>query len=117
MSDINVTEQILTLVKGVSELTSKVDAIQTSLKDVPQRISVHDTRLDQIEISLQRGNQRFTKMDDKFDKFDARLDKLEQAEGEKAKTTMTTIRNYIITALAGAVLSNIPTIISALSNK
>ena len=118
MSDINVTEQLLTLVKSVGELTSKVDNVQQKLDEigkVQERVSSHDTKLEQIGLSLQRGEQRFLKMDEKFDKLDARMDKLEQAEGNKAKDTIQRIWQYILIAIVGAIIANIPTIIQSLS--
>lgn len=119
MDEINMTEQILKLVQGVGELTSKVDNVERMLdgmRDIPQQIQGHSTRLDQIDLSLQRGNQRFIKIDDKFDKMDARMDKIEQAAGEKAKDTIAKICNYLLIAIVGAIVANIPTIINALSH-
>ena len=118
MSEINVTEQLLTLVKSVGELTSKMDNVQQKLDDigkVQERVSNHDTKLEQISISLQRGDQRFLKMDEKFDKLETRMDSLEQAEGNKAKDTMQKIWQYVLIALVGAVIANIPTLIQSLS--
>ena len=108
-------DTMLKLVQAVSELTTKVDAIQEDIKGMPMLLQKHDTRLDQIDISLQRGNQKFEKIDNKFDKLDERLDKLEQADGEKAKSTLRTICSYGLTALLGAIVANIPTIINSLA--
>lgn len=118
MSEINVTEQLLTLVKSVGELTSKMDNVQQKLDDisrVQERVSNHDTKLDQITLSLQRGEQRFLKIDEKFDKLDVRLDRIERAEGDKAKDVLGRIWQYVLIALVGAVVSNIPTIIHSLT--
>lgn len=110
----NVEDQLIELVKIVSDIVPKVDTIQKAVDGVPQLLQKHDTRLDQVEASLQRGNQKFDKIDMRFDKVDARIDKLEQADGTKAKNVLRTIGNYVLVALAAAVLSNIPSIINAL---
>lgn len=113
----NVEEQLIELVKIVSDIVPKVDTIQKAVDGVPQLLQKHDTRLDQIENSLQRGNQKFDKIDSRFDKVDARIDKLEQADGDKAKGVLRTIGNYLLVAIAAAVLSNIPAIINALGGQ
>ena len=118
MGEINVTEQLLTLVKSVGELTTKVDTIQQKLDEISkiqERVSSHDIKLDQITLSLQRGEQRFLKIDEKFDKMDVRLDRIERAEGDKAKDVLGRIWQYVLIALVGAVVSNIPTIIHSLT--
>lgn len=109
----NVEEQLLELVKVVSDLCPKVDNIQKALEGVPQLLQKHDTRLDQIEGSLQRGNQKFDKIETKLERVDARIDKLEQADGDKAKSVLRTIGNYLLVAVAGAIVANIPNIINA----
>ena len=106
----NVEEQLITLIKGVSDLTAKIEEVQKSVDDMREMsktVSVHATRLGQIEESLQRGNK-------KFDKIEDRLTILEKAEGEKAKTRLQTVGQYMLTALVGAIIANIPTIINAL---
>lgn len=113
----NVEEQLITLIRGVSDLTSKVDSIQKSMddmKDMAKTISAHGTRLGQIEESLKRGNVKFDKIDDRFEKLDTRIDNLEKAEGEKAKETIATVAKYVLVAIVGAALSCTPMIINAL---
>lgn len=113
----NVEEQLITLIKGVSDLTSKVESVQKSvddMRDMTKTVSAHATRIGQIEESLKRGNQKFDKIDDKFDKIDTRIDTLEKAEGEKAKLKIQTVGQYVLIAAVGAIVANIPTIINAL---
>ena len=113
----NVEEQLIELIKGVSDLNSKVDGVQKSvddMRDMAKTLSAHSTRLGQIEESLKRGNQKFDKIDAKFDKVDARIDTLEKAEGEKAKTRLQTVGQYVLIAVVGAIIANIPTIINSL---
>lgn len=111
----NIDEEVIKLVDAVGQLSAKVDSIQADLKGMPALIQRHDSRLDQIDLSLQRGNQKFSKMDEKLERIDARLDKLEQADGEKAKNTIRTVSQYVLVAIAGAIITNIPAIISALA--
>lgn len=115
MSDINPIEEVLKLVDAVGKLSAKVDSIQADLKGMPALIQRHDSRLDQIDLSLQRGNQKFTKIEERLEKYDARIDKLEQLDGEKAKNTIRIVSQYVLVAIAGAIITNIPAIISALA--
>lgn len=114
----NVEEQLIKLIQGVADLTSKVDSIQRSvddMRDMAKTLSSHGTRIGQIEESLKRGEAKFDKIDIKLDKVDARLDKLEKAEGEKAKATIATVAKYVLVAVVGAILSCGPMIINALA--
>lgn len=113
----NVEEQLITLIKGVSDLSAKVDSIQDSIKGMPQLLQKHDTRLDQIEASLKRGQQKFDKIDAAYEKLEKRVDDLEKAEGEKAKATISTVAKYVLVAVVGAILSCAPMVISALGGK
>lgn len=114
----NVEEQLIKLIDGVSSLTAKVDTLQQSVdavKAISDRVTQHDSKLETIMTSLRRGNQKFDKIDAKFDKVDERIDKLESAEGNKAKDTLRTIGNYVLIAIVGAIVANIPNIINALA--
>lgn len=111
-------DQLLELVKAVGNLTSKVDSVQKTLEEMRSmqlRVNTHDSQIEQMKLSLQRGEQRFLKIDEKFDKLDTRIDKLEQASGEAAKDTLKRIWQYVLIALVGAIVSNIPTIIQTLA--
>ena len=113
----NVEEQLITLIKGVADLTSKVDSVQKSvddMKEISKTVSAHATRIGQMEESLKRGTQKFDKVDAKLDRVDARLDALEKADGEKAKLKVQTVGQYVLIAIVGAIVANIPTIINAL---
>lgn len=113
----NVEEQLIKLIDGVSSLTAKVDTLQQSVdavKAISDRVTQHDSKLETIMTSLQRGNQKFDKIDVKFDKIDERIDKIENADANKAKDTLKTIGNYILIAIVGAVVANIPNIINVL---
>lgn len=116
----NVEEQLIELIKGVSDLNSKVDTVQKSvddMKEMAKTIAAHGTKLGQIEESLKRGDAKFDKLDAKFEKVDARLDQLEKADGEKAKLKLQTVGQYVLIAVVGAIVANIPTIINALGGK
>ena len=116
----NVEEQLITLIKGVSDLNAKVDGVQKSVDDMREMsktVSAHATRIGQIEESLKRGNMKFDKIDAKFDKIDDRIDALEKADGEKAKLKLQTVGQYVLIAIVGAIVANIPTIINTLGGK
>lgn len=110
----NVEEQLITLIKSVSDVSAKVDNIQEGIKGMPQLLQKHDTRLDQIEGSLKRGQQKFDKIEAAYEKLEKRVDTLEKADGEKAKATVRTVIRYVGIALIGAVLANIPAIINSI---
>lgn len=114
----NVEEQLIELIKGVSDLNSKVDSVQKSvddMRDMAKTIASHGTKIGQLEESLKRGAAKFDKIDAALDKVDARLDTLEKAEGEKAKATISTVGKYVLVAVVGAILSCGPMILSALA--
>lgn len=107
----NVEEQLITLIKGVSDLSSKVDSIQRSVDDMREMaktLTTHGTKIGQLEESLKR-------METHLDKMDGRVDTLEKAEGEKAKATISTVGKYVLVAVVGAILSCGPMILSALA--
>ena len=113
----NVEEQLITLIRGVSDLSSKVDSIQKSvddMRDMVKTISAHGSKIGQIEESLKRGEAKFDKLDATLEKLDTRIDKLEKAEGEKAKETVATVGKYVLVAIVGAILSCAPMILSNL---
>lgn len=114
----NVEEQLIELIKGVSDLNSKVDSVQKSvddMRDMAKTLSAHGTKIGQIEESLKRGEAKFDKIDKALDKLDGRIDTLEKAEGEKAKATISTVTKYILVAVVGAILSCGPMILNALA--
>ena len=114
----NVEEQLIKLIQGVSDLTAKVDSVQKSMddmKDMAKTLSSHGTKIGQIEESLKRGEAKFDKMEVALEKLDTRIDKLEKAEGEKAKATIATVAKYVLVAVVGAILSCGPMIINALA--
>lgn len=114
----NVEEQLIELIKGVSDLKSSVSSVQKSIdemRDMAKTITAHGTAIGKIEESLKRGDTKFDKIDTKLEKVDARLDALEKADGEKAKLKIQTVGQYILIAIVGAIVANIPTIINALS--
>ena len=114
----NVEEQLIKLVEGVSALNTKVDGVQKSvdeMKEMSKTVAAHGTAIGKIEESLKRGEVKFDKIDTKLDKVDARLDTLEKAEGEKAKATISAVAKYILVAVVGAILSCGPMILNALA--
>lgn len=116
----NVEDQLITLIKGVADLGSKVEDVRKSvdeMKEISQTVNAHATRIGQIEESLKRGTQKFDKIDTVLNKLDGRIDTLEKAEGEKAKLKLQTVGQYVLTAIVGAIIANIPTIINTLGGK
>lgn len=104
MDDSAMESKIMQLCEGVASLNTKIDTMQKDIDDMKKiqtTVSSHTAHLEQIDISLQRGNQKFSKMEDKFDAIDARLDKLEKAEGERAKSIVQTVGKYLLTAACG----------------
>lgn len=108
MDDTTMESKILQLCEGVAAINSKMDAMQRDIDDVKKiqsTVSTHTTKLEQIDASLQRGNQKFSKIEDKMDKFDGRLDALEKAEGERAKSVLKTVGTYLLTSACSFVIA------------
>ena len=116
----NAEDQLIKLVEGVAALNTKVDSVQKSvdeMKEMSKTVAAHGTAIGKIEESLKRGQAKFDRLDLALEKIDARLDALEKADGEKAKTRLQTVGQYILIAVVGAIVSNIPTIINTLGGK
>lgn len=114
----NVEDQLITLIKGVADLGSKVEDVRRSvdeMKEISKTVSAHATKIGQIEESLKRGEAKFDKMDATLEKLDTRIDTLEKAEGNKAKETIATVTKYVLVAVVGAILSCGPMILNALA--
>ena len=108
MTDSAMEEKILQLCEGVSSINAKIDTMQKDLdavKAVQNTVTAHTTHLEQIDLSLQRGNQKFQKLDARIDKVDGRLDKLEQVAGERAKSIIKSVGQYLLTATVGFIIS------------
>lgn len=108
MNDSAMEAKIMQLCEGVASINTKMDTIQRDIDDmkkIQSTVSSHTAHLEQIDASLQRGNQKFSKIDDKFDALDARLDVLEKAEGERAKSIVQTVCKYLLTASCGFILA------------
>ena len=116
----NAEDQLIKLVEGVAALNTKVDSVQKSvdeMKEMSKTVAAHGTAIGKIEESLKRGQSKFDRIDTSLEKIDSRLDALEKADGEKAKTRLQTVGQYILIAVVGAIVSNIPTIINTLGGK
>lgn len=110
MDDKAMEQKMLQLCEGVASINTKMDTMQKDIDDMKKMqstVSSHTVHLEQIDISLQRGNQKFSKIDDKFDSIDERLDKLERVEGERAKSIVRTVGTYLLTAGMGFILAAI----------
>lgn len=88
---LKVTERLGTQMDNIDKRLTKIEAVVTN--DIKQ-----DQRLASIEISLGRGNAKFQKIED-------RLNKLEQAEGNKAKALWSRVLSYCITAFLGFIIA------------
>ena len=114
----NQEEQLIKLIEGVSTLTAKVDSVQKSVDDmktIAATVASHGNAIGKIEESLKRGDVKFDKLEARLDKMDARIDQMERAEGEKAKNVLKTVSQYLLVAVLGAIVSNIPTLIQSLA--
>lgn len=116
----NPEEQLIKLIEGVSTLTAKVDSVQKSVDDmktIAATVASHGNAIGKIEESLRRGNTKFDKLDERLNKIDARIDRLEREEGEKAKSILKTVSQYLLAAVLGAIVSNIPILIQSLAKQ
>lgn len=84
---LQITERLSTKVDQLDKRMSKIESVVNN--DIRQ-----DQRLDQIELSLKRGNEKFRELED-------RLDTLEGIEGERAKKVMAKVVGYIGTTMLG----------------
>lgn len=93
----NVEETLVQLLQTNSKLLAQVEAMDCRLSKIESVVSNdirQDERLAQVESSLRRGNEKFAKIE-------KRLDALEDADGNKAKSVLKTVGNYLLTAAMG----------------
>lgn len=108
MEDENKT--LMDIMSTLSSVVAKVDLLTDKMNNLEILVAndaKQDMRLTSIEASLSHGST-------KFERYDARLEKLENAEGERAKATMSTVIKYLLTALVGAIVASGGTILQTL---
>lgn len=111
MQLVEITTKLSTQMTGLKETMDNMNGRLSTLEQITKNDLEQDMKISQIKESLARGNERFRGQDERFDKLEARVDVLERADGEKAKNAWKTIWNYVLVALASALISNIGTII------
>lgn len=86
--------QLLKITERLSEQVEQLDRRMSKIEDVVNNDVRQDQRLNSIEMSLKRGNE-------KFNRIEERLNILEDADGNKAKTLLNKVASYLLTALLG----------------
>lgn len=97
----NTDETLIQLLQLTSKLSTQVEAMDARMSKIESVVSNdirQDERIASIEQSLRRGK-------DKFANIESRLGRLEEADGNKAKSVLRTICNYLLTAGIGFILS------------
>lgn len=107
-------DKMLELLEKVTSVCSKVDTMQrtmdnidsrlTNLENIKQNDTEQNLKIEQLRKDVDHGSNKMKDME-------ARIQALENADGEKAKNAWKTIWNYVLVALASALISNIGTII------
>lgn len=85
---------------GLKETMDNMNGRLSALEQITKNVLEQDMKISQTKEQLAHGR-------DKMNALKARVDVLERADGEKAKNAWKTIWNYILVALASAVISNI----------
>lgn len=87
-------DTLIQLLKLTSQLSEKVDNMDKRMDKIESVVTNdvrQDQRLESIESSLKRGNEKFARIEE-------RLNALEDVEGDKAKRIVHTVGNYLLTA-------------------
>lgn len=90
-------DTLIQLLKNVERLSTQFDTMDSRLSKIESVVNndiKQDQRIGSIEISLQRGNAKFQKIED-------RLNALEDADGNKAKKLVSQVVSYLITLVLG----------------
>jgi predicted nucleic acid-binding Zn-ribbon protein len=91
------------LLKVTSKLVGQVESIDKRMDKI-ENVVANDVRQDEriasIESSLHRGSEKFAALEQ-------RIGVLEDADGNKAKQALKTVGNYLLTAIAGFIISAI----------
>lgn len=90
----NLDDVLIKLLQLTSQMTEKVDSLDKRMNKIESVVTNdirQDQRLEDIETSLKEGDERFIAIEN-------RLDVLENVEGNRAKSIIKTICNYLLTA-------------------
>lgn len=99
MDDTETTlRELLKLTAKLSGQVESIDKRMDKIENVVTNDVRQDERLASIEQSLRRGNEKFASIE-------ARLNTLEDAEGNKARNVIKSISNYLLTAALGFIIS------------
>lgn len=101
---VEITTKLSTQMTGLKETMDNMNGRLSTLEQITKNDLEQDLKISHMKEQLAHGN-------DKMNKLEARVDVLERADGEKAKNAWKTIWNYILVALASALISNIGTIV------
>ena len=97
---VEITTRLSTQMTGLKETMDNMNGRLSTLEQITKNVLEQDMKISQTKEQLAHGN-------DKMNALEARVDVLERADGEKAKNAWKTIWNYVLVALASAVISNI----------
>lgn len=90
---LQLTSKLAGQVESIDKRMDKIENVVTN--DVRQ-----DERISSIEASLHRGSEKFAALEH-------RIDILEDADGNKAKSVLRVVGNYLLTACIGFIIASI----------
>lgn len=103
-------ETLVELIKRLEGITVRQDMMMQSNQKLEERMARLETlreqdikqneKIEQILTRLEQGNSH-------FDVIDGRLNKLEAADGEKAKGLQKQVVGMVVAAVVGAIIGNI----------
>lgn len=112
--EINVTEQIMDLVKITSQLSTKVDNLDSKVDSMNIQLgnmsalvkndAKQDSKIQQLETDCSKAHE-------KIRAIEGRIMKLEQSGAQRAKDILVSVGKYVGVAIIGAVLANIKDIL------
>lgn len=112
MENKDLESRLIQMCEGIAAINTKIDTMQKDIEDLKKlstKVTNHANRLDAVDISLQRGEQRFIKIDAKLDAYDKRLDELEQGDGKRAKEILSRVGSYFLTVILTLIVTAVGT--------
>ena len=113
-------EEIIELARNVGAMNQQLIGIQSTMEKLDKKIDeLAEQGKEVLAVKLKQEQLEKTIIDLKSKNVDLelRISTLEGAEGNKAKTLLSKVGNYVLAAVAGAVLYNIKSIINAIGGQ
>lgn len=114
------SEEIIELARNVGAMNQQLIGMQSTMEKLDKKIdNLAEQGKEVLAVKLKQEQLEKTIIDLKSKNVDLelRISTLEGAEGNKAKTVLSKVGNYVLAALVGGILFNLKAIINSISGQ